>query len=149
MLVETNMVRGADYAGIIVDTNATSDFSDVTIRNNCVTRNCRRARKFGAICVNNCGRHSWNIPIADNVVADLGPALVAGRARMTGNVVADHVFTPRAGGRTTLSRGERASFRRCACRATANASPPLRDHPLTPARAMRQRHELFHSCARL
>lgn len=81
-LVEGNTVEGADYAGIIVDTNAASDVSDIKIWNNRVMRSCRRVHDCGAIYVNDWGRRSRNILIADNIVTNFGAVAVAvaGRA---------------------------------------------------------------------
>lgn len=78
-LVEANRVEGADYAGIIVDTDTASDISDVVIRNNHVSRSCQRVHDCGAIYVNDRGRRSRNILIADNVIADFGSFENGGR----------------------------------------------------------------------
>lgn len=78
-LIEANTVDGADYAGIIIDTEAGSDVSNTLIRNNRVTRSCRRVHDCGAIYVNDRGRRSGNILISDNVVTDFGPFAVGGR----------------------------------------------------------------------
>lgn len=78
-LVEANTVEDAGYAGIIVDTNTTSDISNVSIRNNHVMRSCQRVHDCGAIYVNDRGRRSRNILLADNVIADFGPLPVGGR----------------------------------------------------------------------
>lgn len=78
-LVETNTIQGANFAGIVVDTDAASDVSNITIRNNRVTRSCRRVHDCGAIYVNDRGRRSRNILIVDNFVDDFGPISVGGR----------------------------------------------------------------------
>lgn len=75
-----NIVEDADYAGIILDSNPASDVSNVIIRNNSVVRSCRRVRDCGAIYINDRGRRSTNILIADNIVSNFGPRWVAGRA---------------------------------------------------------------------
>ncbi|AYO77227.1 right-handed parallel beta-helix repeat-containing protein [Sphingobium yanoikuyae] len=78
-VVEANTVDGSDYAGIIVDTDNNSDVSHVIIRSNRVQRSCQRIFDCGAIYVNDRGRRSSKILIADNVIADFGPASVEGR----------------------------------------------------------------------
>lgn len=78
-LLEANTVEGSDYAGIIFDTDVTSDVSDVIIRSNRVTSSCRRVHDCGAIYVNDRGRRSRNIIIANNVITDFGPISVEGR----------------------------------------------------------------------
>jgi hypothetical protein len=79
-VLEGNVVKGADYAGIIVDTAASSDVSNVQIKDNTVTDTCRRVADCGAIYVNDRGRRSTGIVIANNVVNGFGPPSASGRA---------------------------------------------------------------------
>lgn len=78
--VRDNIVRGADYAGILVDTIHTSDVSKVRIIGNQVGDTCRRVYDCGAIYVNDRGRRSRDILIANNQVMGFGPVSVGGRA---------------------------------------------------------------------
>ncbi|MCD2317283.1 right-handed parallel beta-helix repeat-containing protein [Sphingomonas sp. IC-11] len=78
-LIENSTIDGADYAGIIIDTDATSDISGTRILNNRVQHSCRRIHDCGAIYVNDRGRVSRNIVIAGNVVTDFGPLSSGGR----------------------------------------------------------------------
>lgn len=79
-VIRDNIVKGADYAGIIIDTHVRSDISRATIIGNQVRDTCRRVHDCGAIYVNDRGRKSSNILIANNEVANFGPIAVGGRA---------------------------------------------------------------------
>lgn len=78
-MIRRNLVTGADYAGILVDTDATADISGVQITSNHVHETCRRVHDCGAIYVNDRGRRSRGILIANNEVSDFGPVAVGGR----------------------------------------------------------------------
>lgn len=78
-VITGNLIEGADYAGILVDTNATSDVSRLTIADNVVRRSCRKVHDCGAIYVNDRGRRSRGTVITGNTIADFGPPSVGGR----------------------------------------------------------------------
>jgi hypothetical protein len=78
--VRNNVVSGANYAGILVDTNHGSDVSGLRITGNEVRDTCRSVEDCGAIYVNDRGRRSRDILIANNWVSGFGPVAVGGRA---------------------------------------------------------------------
>ncbi|QPC99694.1 right-handed parallel beta-helix repeat-containing protein [Qipengyuania soli] len=78
-IVERNRVKGADYAGIQVDTNSNSDVSNIVIAGNRVEQTCRVIADCGAIYINDRGRSSRGTLIADNDVRDFGPPSAKGR----------------------------------------------------------------------
>jgi parallel beta-helix repeat protein len=78
-LIKGNTIKGADYAGIIVDTTFTSDISNIVIAKNIVTDTCRKIVDCGAIYVNDRSRKSSNILIEHNIVTGFGPDNVLGR----------------------------------------------------------------------
>lgn len=77
--ITDNVVTGADYAGIIVDTDARSDVSKVRISGNRVTDTCRRVNDCGAIYINDRSRKSRGIIIDRNVVSGFSGDRVSGR----------------------------------------------------------------------
>ena len=77
--IQSNVVSGADYAGIIVDTDTRSDVSDVRISGNRVTATCRRVSDCGAIYINDRSRRSRRIFIERNVVSGFSGEKVSGR----------------------------------------------------------------------
>jgi hypothetical protein len=72
-VVTRNRIVGADYAGIIADTNSESDISDLQISYNYVTDTCRVVLDCGAIHINDRGRASRGVKIIGNTVHDFGP----------------------------------------------------------------------------
>lgn len=79
-IVRDNVIDGADYAGILFGTNKNSDVSGARITGNQVRDTCGRVRDCGAIYINDRGRRSSNILIADNQVSGFGPLAARGRA---------------------------------------------------------------------
>lgn len=77
--IKNNIIKGADYSGIIVDTTASSDISNIIIAKNSVADTCRKIVDCGAIYVNDRSRKSLNILIEDNTVTGFGPNAVLGR----------------------------------------------------------------------
>lgn len=78
-LVDRNRIRGADYAGILVDTNSSSDVSNMVITGNRVEQTCRVVADCGAIYINDRGRRSRGTLIANNEVRDFGSPSAQGR----------------------------------------------------------------------
>lgn len=78
-LVSDNIVQGADYGGIHIDTKNISDVSNVRIIGNYVSNTCRRIFDCGAIYINDRSKRSRNIMISNNVVKNFGPPEVGGR----------------------------------------------------------------------
>jgi hypothetical protein len=78
-LIDQSTIDGADYAGIIVDTNSQSDVSGLRITRNTVRHSCRKVADCGAIYVSDRGRRSQRIVIAQNRIADFGPSVLGGR----------------------------------------------------------------------
>ncbi len=77
--IEDNLTNGADYAGIIADTDKNSDISNLQIIGNTVVNSCRKIADCGAIYVDDRGKRSVNITISDNVVHGFGQANTKGR----------------------------------------------------------------------
>lgn len=77
--IHDNLIDGADYAGIIVDTDPNSDVSRVRIEKNRTLRTCRLVADCGAIYIDDRKRTSTNITIAQNWIEDFGPLTVGGR----------------------------------------------------------------------
>ena len=78
-VIDSNIVDGADYGGILVDTNTSSDVSNIAITRNRVSQSCRRVADCGAIHINDRGRRSTGSRIAYNTVSDFGPREAKGR----------------------------------------------------------------------
>lgn len=78
-IISDNRVEGADYAGIIVDTDARSDISGLRITGNVIHSVCRRIADCGAIHVNDRAGRSRGIVIEKNVIDGFGPQSVGGR----------------------------------------------------------------------
>lgn len=78
--IRGNSVEGADYAGIIIDTDRASNVSGVAIVGNTVTKACRKIMDCGAIYINDRGRRSSGITISKNIITDFGTSYTAGRA---------------------------------------------------------------------
>lgn len=78
-VIDSNIINGADYAGILVDTKITSDVSNITITRNRISQTCRRVADCGAIYINDRGRRSSGSRIAYNTVNDFGPQEAKGR----------------------------------------------------------------------
>lgn len=77
--LHNNSVRYADYAGILIDTNAGSDVSNVQIKYNKVLDVCRVIDDCGAIYINDRGRRSKKITIEANRIMNFGSSSGGGR----------------------------------------------------------------------
>lgn len=75
-----NIIDSSDYAGIIVDTNESSDVSDFQITGNTVKNTCQKVADCGAIYINDRGRNSRNITISKNNIMNFGDTSTKGRA---------------------------------------------------------------------
>lgn len=78
-IISGNVIDGADYDGILVDTGAVSDVSRLTIEGNIVRHTCRKILDCGAIHINDRGQRSRGSVIARNRITDFGPPDTAGR----------------------------------------------------------------------
>ncbi len=74
-----NIVTGADYSGIIVDTDSTANVTDLHITGNYVHNVCRRIYDCGGIYVNDRTRRSNNITISNNSIINFGTTSTGGR----------------------------------------------------------------------
>ncbi len=72
-VITRNRVIGADYAGIISDTNASSDISDLEVSYNLLIHTCRIVLDCGAIYINDRGKASRRVKIIGNTIRDFGP----------------------------------------------------------------------------
>lgn len=92
--IANNVIEGADYTGIVVDTNKDSDVSNLQISENTVKDVCRKVADCGAIYVNDRGKRSKNIIISNNIIQRFGNPSTKGRAiyidDFASNVVASH-----------------------------------------------------------
>ena len=77
--ISGNKIGGADYSGIIIDTDLKSDVSNTKINNNVVVNTCRRISDCGAIYVNDRGKRSYSIEISYNTISNFGNNYTKGR----------------------------------------------------------------------
>lgn len=78
-VVSDNKIVGADYGGIVIDTDTHSDVSGIVVSKNIVSNTCRVIRDCGAIYVNDRAQKSKSIKITDNTIEDFGPLSSGGR----------------------------------------------------------------------
>lgn len=78
-VISNNKIVGADYGGIVIDTDVHSDVSDIVVSNNVVSNTCRVIRDCGAIYINDRAQKSGSIQIIDNTIDDFGPPSSGGR----------------------------------------------------------------------
>jgi hypothetical protein len=72
-LVSRNVIEHTGFAGIIFDTTADGDLSNIVISKNSVTDTCRVQRDCGAIYINGRSRRSLGAIIEGNEVENFGP----------------------------------------------------------------------------
>jgi hypothetical protein len=77
--IQRNTIIGANYAGILIDTNITSNVSKLTIKYNSIYSSCRTVSDCGAIYVNDRGKRSFGGVIADNIIEAFGSKGVSSR----------------------------------------------------------------------